>query len=36
MSFLKAAKVPEHLWDELVDKIETGAVGSHGLFQVFY
>lgn len=34
VSFLQSSKVPEHLWDELVEKIETGAVGPDGLIQV--
>lgn len=34
VAFLQANKVPEHLFDELVAKIEDGAVGSDGLFQV--
>ena len=34
VSFLQASKVPECLFDELVTKIENGAVGADGLFQV--
>ena len=34
VSFLRASEVPESLWEQLLDRIERGDVGSQGVLQV--
>lgn len=34
VSFLRASEVPESLWEQLLDTIERGDVGSKGVLQV--
>lgn len=36
VSFLKASKVPESLWEQLLEKIERGEVGCQGVVQVLF
>lgn len=34
VSFLRASEVPESLWEQLLDRIERGDVGSQGVLKV--